>query len=248
VQEVLEVFGHRDRLAEPENWSSPADDTQDPASDKHRGTGPWPWASRSISRWSSVLRSLRPLVDGEGGPVVTVEPCVLVISGLPGVGKSTTARLVASRFDRGAHIEADQMQRMIVAGGVWPDGSEVISEEASAQLALRLHNACLLARSFLGAGFTAVVDDIVVADRLVQLLAELEGLPVRYVMLAPPFEHVRRRWTDMGSPFADTWGWIDEEIRLRTKRIGLWLDTAGLTPEQTAVQILTRLDEANVSA
>jgi adenylate kinase family enzyme len=68
---------------------------------------------------------------------------VLVISGLPGAGKSTTARLVASRLDRGVHIEADQLQRMIVAGGVWPDGSEVISEEASAQLALRLHNACL---------------------------------------------------------------------------------------------------------
>jgi len=179
---------------------------------------------------------------------VTVEPCVLVISGLPGVGKSTTARLVASRLDRGAYIEADQLQQMIVAGGVWPDGSGVISEEASAQLALRLHNACLLARSFLGAGFTAVVDDIVVADRLVRLLVDLEGLPVRFVMLAPPFEHVRQRWIDMGSPFADTWGWIDDEIRLRTKRIGLWLDTADLTPEQTADQIITRLDEATVSA
>jgi hypothetical protein len=99
-----------------------------------------------------------------------------------------------------------------------------------------------------GAGFTAVVDDIFVADRLVQLLAELEGLPVRYVMLAPPFEHVRRRWIDMGSPFADTWGWIHEEIRLRTKRVGRWLDTADLTPEQIADQILTRLDEATVSA
>jgi chloramphenicol 3-O-phosphotransferase len=171
----------------------------------------------------------------------------MVISGLPEVGKSTTARLVASRLDRGAHIEADRLQQMIVAGGVWPDGSEVISEEASTQLALRLHNACLLARSFLGAGFTAIVDDIVIADRLVQLLADLDGLPVRYVMLAPPFHHVRQRWIDMGSPFADAWSWIDEEIRLRTKRIGLWIDTTDLTPEQTADQILTRLDEATVS-
>jgi len=171
----------------------------------------------------------------------------MVISGLPGVGKSTTARLVASRLDQAAHIEADRLQQMIVAGGVWPDGSEAISEEASAQLALRLHNACLLARSFLGAGFTPVVDDIVIADRLVQLLTELNGLPVRYVMLAPPFHHVRQRWIDMGSPFTDAWSWIDDEIRLRTKRIGLWIDTTDLTPEQTADQILTRLDEATVS-
>lgn len=83
---------------------------------------------------------------------MAVEPSVMVISGLPGVGKSTTARLVASRLDRGAHIEADQLQQMIVAGGVWPDGSRAISEEANAQLALRLRNACLLARSFLDAG------------------------------------------------------------------------------------------------
>jgi predicted kinase len=171
----------------------------------------------------------------------------MVISGLPGVGKSTTARLVAARVDRSAHIEADRLQQMIVTGGVWPDGSEAISEEASAQLALRLHNACLLARSFLDAGFTAIIDDIVIADRLVQLLADLDGLPVRYIMLAPPFEHVRQRWIDMGSPFADAWGWIDDEIRLRTKRTGLWIDTADLTPEQTADEILTRLDEATVS-
>jgi predicted kinase len=171
----------------------------------------------------------------------------MVISGLPGVGKSTTARLVAARVDRSAHIEADRLQQMIVTGGVWPDGSEAISEEASAQLALRLHNACLLARSFLDAGFTAIIDDIVIADRLVQLLADLDGLPVRYIMLAPPFEHVRQRWIDMGSPFADAWGWIDDEVRLRTKRTGLWIDTADLTPEQTADEILTRLDEATVS-
>jgi hypothetical protein len=52
----------------------------------------------------------------------------------------------------------------------------------------------------------------------------------------------------MGSPFADTWCWIDEETRLRTRRVGLWLDTAGLTADQTADQILVRLDQAIVSA
>ena len=174
-------------------------------------------------------------------------PCVIVISGLPGAGKSTTARAVATRLDRAAHVEADMLQAMIVAGGEWPGPTRPFSAEADAQLALRLHNACLLARSFVEHGFTAVVDDVVIGDRLPQALAELAGVPTRFVMLAPDFEHVRRRWVEQGSPFVDAWGWLDAEMRVRTERVGLWLDTAHLSAGQAADAILARLDEAVVA-
>lgn len=49
----------------------------------------------------------------------------------------------------------------------------------------------------------------------------------------------------MGSPFADRWDWIDDEIRHRTPRVGLWLDTTGLTPDQTVDTIVRRMDEAS---
>jgi hypothetical protein len=52
----------------------------------------------------------------------------------------------------------------------------------------------------------------------------------------------------MGSPFVDAWDWIDEEIRSDTRRVGLWLDTTVLTPDETVDAILARLDEATVGA
>jgi predicted kinase len=177
-----------------------------------------------------------------------VEPRIIIISGLPGAGKSTTARLLASQMDRGAHIEADKLQEFIVAGGVWPDGSPEISDEAERQLRLRLHNACLLARSFAQHGFAALIDDIVIGQRLEQAAEELAGTSFGFVMLVPDFELVRDRWRAIGSPFVDQWQWIDTEIRTRTRRVGLWLNTTHLTPEQTVREILCRIDETTVSA
>jgi chloramphenicol 3-O-phosphotransferase len=135
---------------------------------------------------------------------------------------------------------------MIVSGAVWPDGGPEISPEAARQLRLRLHNACCLARSFVDAGFNAVVDDIVVGSRLDDLLTDLAGLQFGFVMLVPAFEVVHERWRQIGSPFAEVFGWIDDEIRLRTRRVGLWLDTTAFSPDQTAAAILSRLHEAEV--
>jgi predicted kinase len=168
------------------------------------------------------------------------EAHLIVISGLPGSGKSTAARALARRFARAAHVEADRLQDLIVEGAVegGPDG---LSAEAWAQVDLRLRNACLLARSFVESGFTAIVDDIVVGRRLTDLDRHLDGVPFLFVMLAPPFEHVRQRWIDASSPFADSWDWIETELRERTPRTGLWIDTSSLDPEQTADAIVAAI-------
>lgn len=175
------------------------------------------------------------------------EPRVIAIAGMPGAGKSTTAALLASRLPRAAHVEADQLQQMILAGGEWPDGTPTPSEEAARQLRLRLRNACLLARSFVAAGFTAVVDDIVIGSRVDDLFEDLDGVPLSFVMLTPDYEVVRQRWLAIDSPYADRWAWIDDEIRTRTRRLGLWLDTTALTPGQAVDEIVRRLPEAAVA-
>lgn len=138
------------------------------------------------------------------------------------------------------------MQRLIVSGLVWPEAREM-TPEAETQLRLRLHNACLLARSFAEAGFDAVVDDIIIGDRVDHLLEELRGTAFHLVTLVPDFELLIERWRAIGSPYIEAWGWMDEEIRVHTRRLGLWLDTTVDTPDEVVDQILARIDEALVT-
>lgn len=172
---------------------------------------------------------------------------IIVISGLPGAGKTTTARLLAETLPRAAHVEADEMHRLIRSGGVWPESRDM-SEEAARQLQLRLHNACLLGRSFAAAGFDATIDDIVMGDRIDHLLDAMADHPFHLVTLLPSFETVLDRWRAIGSPYIEAWAWMDEEIRERTQRHGLWLDTTSMTPQEVVAEVISRLDESSIAS
>lgn len=174
-----------------------------------------------------------------------VPPSAIVVSGLPGAGKSTVSRLVAERLGRAAHVEADRLHEMIASGLVWPDGSPNPGLEANDQLSLRLRNACLLARSFVDSGFTALVDDVVIGARMVEALAGLGDAPRHVVVLAPPFASLRQRWIDMGSPFVERWAWLEGEMA-RTPRVGMWLDTSEMDASEVADHVVAHLDDAAV--
>jgi predicted kinase len=166
-------------------------------------------------------------------------PTLFVVSGVQGAGKSTIARLLAERLGRGAWVSADALQRMIVSGGQWPRSAE-LPPETQRQLRLRLHNACLLGLSFVEAGFHAVVDDIVIGDRLDHLLDELAGHPFVFVMLTPRREVIRARERERGTHLWPEWEWLNDVVERQTRRLGLWLDSSDQTPEQTVDEILTR--------
>ena len=172
---------------------------------------------------------------------MTIRPRLIVISGLPGSGKSTVGRLLAESLERAAYIEADVLQHFVVAGLELADHNG-ISDEGRQQLSLRLRNACLLAKSYVASGFTAVVDDIVTGRRFEELVTALGGTEFEFVMLNPDFEVMKARWRRMGSPFAESWDWIDEEIQHDTPRIGLWIDSTHLTPDETLARIISGLD------
>jgi predicted kinase len=170
---------------------------------------------------------------------VSREPTLIVISGTQGAGKSTVAQALARRFERGAWVSADVLQKMIVSGGRWPEGADM-SVDAEQQLRLRLTHACLLGRSFVAAGITAVVDDIVIGSRLDDLLEELAGQRFVFVMLTPRLDVVRERERGRGTNLWQQWEWLDDEVRTKTRRIGLWLDTSDLSVDETVDLILAR--------
>jgi len=176
--------------------------------------------------------------------VIPHEPALMVVTGIMAAGKSTIARLLAQRFVRGVHIEADALQRMIVSGGMWVSQPGEPGGEAAQQLRLRLKHMCLLGRSFFEAGFTVVLDDIIMGERWKHLQEELHGLPFSLVVLAPRVEVVasQRDVNRSKDPQGHAWAaYLDRELRTTMAGLGLWIDTSEQTPEETVEQILQRL-------
>ena len=177
--------------------------------------------------------------------LIANQPALIVITGIMAAGKSTIARLLAQRFTRGVHIEADALQRMIVSGGEWVSASEPDEPhgEAAVQLRLRLRNTCLLGISFFEAGFTVVLDDIILGDRWLQLQHELRSIPFSLVVLAPQIDIVQQRdlsrsKTTQGHAWAT---YLDKGLRTTMTGIGLWVDTSKQAPEETVDYILQHL-------
>jgi len=174
---------------------------------------------------------------------------ILLISGIPGAGKSTVAHELARRFDRSVHIDADVLLPMIVSGNAWapvrpprnPLEDPELRDEARRQLRLRAKHASMLADSFLEADYTVVADEIVIGERLQDFLWDIRGRPLLLVNLAPRLEVVRERNAGRpGKDVFDVWAHLDEEMRRTMRGVGMWLDSSDLTTEQTVDAIVER--------
>ncbi len=167
-----------------------------------------------------------------------------MITGVMAAGKSTVAQLLAERLERSVHLRGDLFRRMIVSGRAEPTPDMPV--EATQQLALRYHLAAQVARTYAEAGFTVVYQDILLEAGLTDVLSLLEGLRRAVVVLNPSAAVVAQR-DEARAKTGYGGGWTPHpliEALERTPRVGLWLDTSELTPEQTVDFILAPMDEA----
>ncbi|MFC9627676.1 AAA family ATPase [Streptomyces sp. NPDC056930] len=170
----------------------------------------------------------------------------VLLTGIPGSGKSTVATALASRFRMAAHIEVDALQQMIVSGGQWP--SPTANAEADRQIFLRARNACLLADSFVRAGFIPVLDDVVVRrSHLDFYRTTLAAVPLHIVILAPGPAEAWRRNQAREKALATDWSPLDEAMRSELAQQGTWIDNAAQTVEETVEAILTATSLASSS-
>ena len=169
--------------------------------------------------------------------------CVYTISGIPGAGKTIVARALAKRLRLAAHIEGDAIQNLIVSGVLHPQ--EEPSAEAHRQLRLRTRNVSLLADSFFECGVTPVIDDAVVRKaRLEDYLARLAARPVMLALLAPPLEvALSRDSLRVEKTVGHIWAHLDDVMRREMNSLGLWIDTADLTVEETVELILREAEK-----
>ena len=167
---------------------------------------------------------------------------ILIVSGLPGVGKTTVARELATRATRGAHLDTDQIGEAFILSGLVAPGQEPAAE-ADRQLALRRRNIAGLARNVAEAGFDVAISDVVLWPELLEQYRAAVGLPLRFVLLTATAETITGRDAARDKHVAEQWAHL-REAQEAFRAPGLRLDTTGLSLDETLDAIRARWDDA----
>ncbi len=170
-------------------------------------------------------------------------PGCVIVTGMPGAGKTTITSLVAQLMPRAAQVSGDDVNIMIRSGFVWFMGQP--SKEALRHDELCNRNMCSLANNFVDFGFTVLMDTVL-ADRseLDFFIALMSPRPVRLVVLDPGIEVCKDRNAGR-APEAqfefDGYERLETDMKREFGDLGWWLDTSAMTADQTAERLLAEM-------
>jgi predicted kinase len=170
--------------------------------------------------------------------------CV-IITGMPGAGKTTTTDLVGRSLPRGAQVGGDAVNSMIRSGSVGFMAKP--ADEALRQDELCNRNMCSLANNFVDFGFTVLMDTVL-ADRseLDFFIALMSPRPVRLVVLAPGIEVCKYRNAHRAPHEQfdfDGYERLEANMIRDFRDVGWWLDTAHITAQETAEHIIAGITD-----
>jgi len=165
---------------------------------------------------------------------------LFLITGIMASGKSTVAQLLAERFAASVHLRGDIYRKMVVNNRkeVHPNAEE----EQLDQLRLRYRLAAHAADTYYEQGFTVIAQDVVVGSMLGDFVSYVQIRPLYIIVLCPNAEVVMQREAARSKKGYGIWtvSELDHVLRGETPRIGMWLDTSALSPQETVDVILER--------
>ncbi len=169
---------------------------------------------------------------------------LIVVTGIMAAGKSTVAQALAERFPKSTHIRGDHYRRSIVHGRheMTPDPSP----EALEQLRLRYRIAVSVAQEYRAAGFTAVLQDVIIGPMLGEFVSMVSHRPLSLIVLTPDLSTVADRERERAKTGyrGVTPEHLDSVHRSTTPKLGFWLDSTALTVAETVDLALGELDGA----
>ena len=116
------------------------------------------------------------------------------------------------------------------------------SSRALEQLRLRYRLAAAAADTYVEAGFRVVLEDVVAGHLLREWRSLIRSRPCHVIVLLPSLDAVAAREAGRTTRGYGRWTLqaLHETFAVGTAKVGIWLDTTDLTPEQTVEQIIAR--------
>jgi predicted kinase len=172
---------------------------------------------------------------------------VLILTGPPGVGKTTAAGILAERSMAAVHLEADTFFRFIRSGYVEP-----WKPESHDQNRLVMGIVADAAAAYANAAYFTIIDGIVIPRWFLDPLREglhAAGLEVAYAVARAPLPVCTARLQEreglLGDPdvIGRLWSEFADLGALERNAV----DVAGMSPEQVADAISRLLEEGRLA-